>query len=106
MTSRFLAQPIIRKLFRQMFRDRMRVNKKICLFLCETLGPSIKKIDTPITASVDVETIVVDTLARFAIGNTLSMIGDLYGIAESTASVIVKECCKIIKYQLLPIVIE
>ena len=84
----------------------MRVNKKTFSFLCETLGPSIKKFDTPMTTSVDVETRVVVTLARLATGNTLSMIGYLYGIAEITASVIVRECCKAIKEQLLPIVIE
>ena len=58
------------------------------------------------TASVDVETIVDVTLARLATGNTLSMIGDLYGIAENTAFVIVRECCKALKEQLLLIVIE
>jgi hypothetical protein len=75
----------------------MRVNKEIFSFLCETLGPNIKKFDTPMTASVDVETRVVVTLARLATGNTLSMIGGFNGIAESIASVIVRECCKAIK---------
>jgi hypothetical protein len=58
------------------------------------------------TTSVDVETIVVVTLARLATSDTLFMIGDLYGIAKSIASVIVRGCCKAIKDQLLPIVIE
>ena len=58
------------------------------------------------TASVDVETIVDVTLTRLATVNILSMIGDLYGIVESTASVIVRECCKAIKKQLFPIVIK
>ena len=89
-----------------MFQDRMRVNKDTFSFLCETLGPNIKKFDTPMTANVDVETRVVVVLVMLATCNTLSMIGDLYGIAESTASVIVRECCKAIKEQLLSIVIE
>ncbi len=69
----------------------MRINKQTFFFVCEILGPCIKKHDTLMTASVDVETRVVVTLARFAIGNTLSMIGDLYGIVESTTSVIIQE---------------
>ena len=102
----FLRNQLLGSYSDKMFRDRMRVNKEVFLFLCETLGPSIKKNDTAMTASIDVETRVAVTLARLATGNTLSMIGDLYGIAESTASVIVRECCKAIKDQLLPIVVE
>ena len=60
----------------------MRVNKNTFSFLCETLGPSIKKFDTPMITSVNVDTIVVVTLARLATGNTLSMIEDLYGIVK------------------------
>jgi hypothetical protein len=75
----------------------MRVNKETFSLLCEILGPNIKKIDIPMTTSVDVETRVVVTLARLATGNTLSMIGDLYGIAESTAFIIVRECCRLSK---------
>ena len=55
------------------------------------------------TKSIDVETRLAVTLAT---GNTLSMIGDLYGLGISTTSVIVRECCKAIKDHLLPIVIE
>ena len=78
----------------KMFGDQMRINKQTFFFVCEILGPCIKKHDTLMTASVDVETRVVVTLARFAIGNTLSMIGDLYGIVESTTSVIIQEWCR------------
>ena len=67
----------------------MRVNKETFFFLYETLRPNIKKIDTPMIASVDVETRVVDTLVRLAMVNTLSMIRDLYIITESTTSIIV-----------------
>ena len=52
----------------------MRVNKEKNSFLCDTLRPSIKKIDTPMTASVHVETRDVGTLARLATANILSMI--------------------------------
>lgn len=69
-------------------------------------GPNIKKYDTPITTSVDVQIKIVVILAKLATGNTLFMIGYLYDIAESTASIVVREWCKAIKDKLLPIVIE
>jgi hypothetical protein len=102
----FLRNQLLGNYSNKMFRDRMRVNKETFLFLYETLGPSIKDFDTPMTTSVDVESIVVVILARLATSNTLYMIGDLYGIVESTISVIIRECCKAIKDQLLLIVIE
>lgn len=80
-----------------MFQDWLRVNKQTFSFLCETLAwPSIKKSNILMTASNDVETKVVVTLARLAIGNTLSMIGDLYGIDDIIMPIIVQVCCKII----------
>ena len=89
-----------------MFRDRLRVNKESFFFLCQFLEPHIKKKNTQMTKSIDVQTRVAVTLSRLATGNTLSMIGDLYGIAQSTTSIIVRECCKAIKKHLLPRVIE
>ena len=62
------------------------INKRNINFLCEIVGPSIKKLDTPMTTRIDVETRVAITLARLAIGNTWSMIGGLYGSVESTTS--------------------
>ena len=67
----------------------MRVNKETFFFLYETLRPNIKKIDTPMIASVDVETKIVIIIAKLATCNTLFMIGYLYDIAESTASIVV-----------------
>ena len=84
----------------------MRVNKWTFSFFCETLGPNIKEFDTPITTSVDVETKIVIIIAKLATCNTLFMIGYLYDIAESTASIVVWEWCKAIKDKLLLIVIE
>ena len=102
----FLFNQLLRSYSNKMLQDRMRINKETFLFLCKILAPNIKKFDTPMTASVDIEIKVVVTFARLATGNTLSMIGNLYGLDESTVSVIVRECCKTIKDQLLPIVIE
>lgn len=84
----------------------MRINNETFSFLCGPLGPNVNKFDTPMIASNDVETRVLDILVRVATSNTLSMIEDLYGIAGNIALIIVRECCKTIKDQLLSIVIE
>ena len=68
--------------------------------------PKIKKIDTSMTSSVYVETWIALIIARLATDNSLSIIGDLYTMSESTTLVIVQECCKAIKIYLLPIVIN
>ena len=88
----FLRNHLLGSYSYKMFRDQIKINKETFSLLCEILGPSIKKFDTPMTPNVDIATKVVVTLARLATGNKLSMIGDLYGIAQSTASVIIREC--------------
>ena len=56
----------------------MKVNKQTFFFLCETLGPFLKKFHILMIASVDVEIGVVVILAKLANDNTLSMVRDLY----------------------------
>ena len=88
------------------FRDYLRINKETFQFLCQVLDQHIRNKNIQINESIDVQTRVVVILCRLATRNSLSMIGDLYGIAKSTACVIVRECCKAIKKHLLPLVIE
>ena len=85
----FLQNHLLQSYTTKMFRDRLRINKESFFFMCQFLEPHIKKKDTQMTESIDVQTRIAVTLVRLATGNTLSMIGDLYGIAESTTSVIV-----------------
>jgi hypothetical protein len=54
---------------------------------------------------IDVQTRVIVTLHRRATRNTLSTIGDLYGISESATSMVVSECCQTIVLHLKPLVI-
>jgi hypothetical protein len=68
--------------------------------------PSISKISTHMNQIVDVETRAAITLIRLAAGNTLSTIADLYGVAESTISVITRDCCEAMKIHLKPLVFE
>ena len=68
--------------------------------------PSISKISTHMNQIVDVETCVAITLTRLAVGNTLSTITDLYGVAKSTISVITRDCCEAMKIHLKPLFFE
>lgn len=90
----------------KMFQNHLRVNKQTFSFLCQILGPTIGKITTLMNPSVYVESCIAAILHRLAIRNTLSIIVDLYGIGESTTSVIVQECYEAIKFHLKPLTID
>jgi hypothetical protein len=51
------------------------------------------------------EVIVVMAFARLGNGNSLQMCGEVYGIAKSTTSIIVREFCVAMKKNLKPLVI-
>ncbi len=51
------------------------------------------------------ETKVIMTFARLGNENSLQMCGKVYGIAESTTSIIVRKFCVIVKKHLKPLVI-
>jgi len=56
--------------------------------------------------SIDVETHVVVMLQKVAIGDTMSIIVDLYRFRNSVVFVIAKECCEATKIHLKPSVID
>ncbi len=56
--------------------------------------------------SILVEARVTIALARLGSENSLQMWGEVYGIAKSMASIIMKEICVTIKKQLKPLVLN
>ena len=64
------------------------------------------KKNTRLRDSVLVECRVAITLYRLGSGNTLIMIADLFGLGESTTSIIVRECCEAIRILLKPLVFK
>ena len=90
----------------KLFQEQLRVDKNTFFFLCQLLYPSISKIQIPMNPGIDVQTRVIFTLHRLATRNTLSTIGDLYGISESAISMVVSQCCQTIVLHLKPLVIE
>ena len=81
----------------QMIKERLRLSSDTFVYLCEVLSPMLQKDKPRMELGIDVETQVAVTLSRLSTGNTLRMCGEMYGLAESTTSIIVRKCCEAIK---------
>ena len=83
-----------------MFRERTRVSHGTFKYLCEELGPLLKKNDTNYRNCITVERRVAMSLMRLGSGNGLQIVGDLFGVAKSTVSVIVEDFCRMVRLHL------
>jgi hypothetical protein len=81
----------------RMIKERLRLSSDTFVYLCEVLSPMLQKDKPRMELGIDVETQVAVTLSRLSTGNTLRMCGEMYGLAESTTSIIVRKCCEAIK---------
>ena len=88
----------------QMIKEMLRLSSDIFVYLCEVLRPMLQREGIRMELGIDVETQVAVTLSRLSTGNTLRMCGEVYGLAESTTSVIVMKCCEAIKVLVKPLV--
>ncbi|HYP42887.1 MAG TPA: hypothetical protein VEQ18_02590 [Candidatus Nitrosocosmicus sp.] len=88
----------------QMIKERLRMSPEKFMYLCEVLRPMLHREGTCMELGIDVETQVAVTLSRLWTGNTLRMCGELYGLAESTTSIIVRKCCEAIRVLVKPLV--
>ena len=68
------------------------------------MGHVLKKKNTHLRESINVECRIAVTLSRLATGNSLRMIEDVYGIGLNTTSIIMRECCEAIAIQQQPLV--
>src|ERR1700738_3456295 len=68
------------------FRKRMRVTYTTFRFLCERLGPYLKKEDTRFRVSVPVQEMIAMSLHRLGSGDGLQTIGNLYGVHKRKIS--------------------
>ena len=90
----------------EVFRKRCRVNLSTFKYLCNLLGLVLEKKNTHLRDSISVECRVAIILYRLGSGNTLIMIADLFGLGESTTSIIVRECYEAIRILLKPLVFK
>ena len=72
-------------------------------YLCNLL---LRKKNTHLRDSILVKCRVAITLYCLGSDNTLIMIANLFGLGESTTSKIVRECCKVIRVLLKPLVFK
>ncbi len=89
--------------FIQMFQQCTRLNFYIFEFLCQKLRASLQCKDTHFILTISLETKVV-VLACLGNGKFLQMVGEVYGITKSTASIIVQKVCETISRHLKPII--
>jgi hypothetical protein len=89
-----------------MFKQRTRVSHGTFRFLCEKLGPFLKKKDIRMRVAIFVETRIAVSLCRLGTGNGLLLIGEVYGIAECIASCIVREFFKAVRKHLLRVLVQ
>ena len=88
----------------EVFQKRCRINLSTFKYLYNLLGPVLGKNNTYFRDSISVECKVAITLYCLGSGNTLIMIANLFGIGESTTSIIVRECCEAIRILFKPLV--
>jgi hypothetical protein len=87
-------------------KQRTRISHGTFRFLCEKLGPFLKKKDTCLRATISIETKIVVSLYRLGTENGLLLIREVYGIVECTASCIVRESCKAVRKHLLKVLVQ
>jgi hypothetical protein len=75
-------------------------------FLCERLGPYLKKEDTRFRVTVPVQEMIEMSLHRLGSGDGLQTIGDLYGVHKNTLSIIVREFFRAVRKYLQPIFVQ
>jgi hypothetical protein len=75
-------------------------------FLCERLGPYLKKEDTRFRITVPVQERIAMSLHRLGSGDGLQTIGDLYGVHKSTLSIIVREFCRAVRKYLQSVFVQ
>jgi hypothetical protein len=89
-----------------LFRQHTRLLPKIFEYLCGILASSLSRSNTNMRLAIPLQTRVALSLNRLCTGNSLRGCAEIYGIHESSASIIVREFCMAIERYLKPLVIE
>jgi hypothetical protein len=81
------------------FTRRVRVKPLTFDWICKMVAPFLARSRL---GSISLQNRVAISLARLGTGNYLTMCGDLYGMSEGTASIVVREFCEVIEKHLKP----
>jgi hypothetical protein len=89
-----------------MFKQQTRLITKTFHYLCNIVALSLGREKFRMRSCIPIETRVAITLSCLGSDNTLQTCGEMYGVVESTTSIIAKDFCVVIRKQLKPFVIE
>jgi hypothetical protein len=95
--SGFVDRYLLGSYTEKIFKERTRFSHATFRFLCENLGPFLKKQQTHFRRPISVEKRVAMSLARLGTGDGLCMVGEVYGVAECMILEIVIEFCKMMR---------
>lgn len=90
----------------RLFKQHTRLLPETFDYLCGILSPSLRREDTKFRVAIPLRNRVALSLNRLSSGNSLRGCAEIYGIHESTASIIVRDFCAAIEKHLKPLVIE
>ena len=90
----------------EVFRKQCQLNLSTFKYLCNLLEWVLGKKNTHFKNSILVQCRVAIILYYLGSGNTLIVIADLFGLGESTTSIIVRECCEAIRILLKSLVFK
>ena len=93
----FVDKYLLGSYSRNMFKKRMRMNKKTFLYVCQQVALLVAKQDSSRRLAIPLETRVAIAISRLASSTCLGVLEDQYGIAKSTAHGIVLDFCNALK---------
>ncbi len=94
---RFFNQTLLGSFNVREFKGRMRMNISTFEYLCSTLAPDLRTQDTDMQLAILIQVKVVVSISRFATGNSMQSIADLYKIGLSSSQLAVSQFCGAIK---------
>lgn len=105
-TTFFLENQLFGSYTLHLFRQHTRLLPETFKYLCGILAPLLYRVDTNMRCAIPLKARVALSLCRLCSGNSLRGCTEIYGVHESTTSIIVREFCVAVEKHLKPLVIE
>lgn len=105
-TTFFLENQLFGSYTSHLFRQHTRLLLETFEYLCGVLVPSLYRVDTNMRCAIPLKARVALSLCRLSSGNSLRGCTEIYGVHDSTASIIIREFCVAVEKHLKPLVSE
>lgn len=99
-------ETVIERWPEDLFREELRVGKRLFNFLCKSLGRYLKRKDTRWRKAVPVRRRVAIALKKLATGMRHRDIGHKFEVGKTTVTRIVHEFCEVIQQRLMPLAVR